>query len=357
MNIKKKFRKLHLWIGLPGAVFFFFICITGSIFVFADEIMDLSNRRLLTVSEVSTSNVSIEKMVKAIKTNYPEHRISYLVAYKDPRRTVKFLITNKAWLTNVFINPYTGEIVGQSRTIQFFYMTAHLHSMLLWHGPGSWIIKICTILFGLGLVSGLVLWWPKNLDRNKLRNAFTYKSGMSLKRFVHDTHRIWGFYGAGILLVLTLTGLTLGFESLNNAVSRSVGGDPGQDIKELYPADSLKKPLPLKLTIDKYLKEENVQQVSLSLYSLKTSAIYRLITGSEVGILTHKGSVHLINQYTGEELKNKPATIHMETGNMLIRLHTGKYWGWAGEAITFLAGLLGAYLSITGIMAWWYRRK
>lgn len=355
MSIKKTFRTLHRWIGVPGALLFFFICITGSLFVFADEAMDLCNNKLLHVPAVETAKVPVETMMATVAKAYPGHRIGYIVAYKDTTRSVKFLVsTLEKGLTHVFVNPYTGEIIGQGRSIQFFYVTAHLHSMLLWKGVGGWIVKISTILFGLSLITGLWIMWPKSMSRTALKAIFSYQRGLPFKRWWSATHRVWGIYAFGILLVLVVTGLFIGFESWGNCLSRAVGGNP--EAKTDFPVDSLQQPLPIDATLQTYFQKPNVEQIHVGLARLKTSSVYRLTAAREVGILTHQGHVQLINRYTGKDIDDAGALTHLETGNWLMRIHTGKYWSWVGQLLTFLGGLAGAYFCVSGVVIWWNKR-
>ncbi len=352
MTIKRLMNRLHLWIGLPGAVVFFFICITGSVFVFADEIMDFSNRKFASVSETHDEWMPIEQMIDSVQKVYPKHRLIYITAQKDTNTSFKFILVSREGLLDVFVNPYNAQIMGQSRVVQFFYIIAHLHSMLLWHGPGGWIIKIATILFLITLVSGLVIWWPKRNKKNAVKNAFTYKKGLPLRRKMFDWHRVWGFYGLGILLLLTVTGLIIAFAPLSNAVSKAVGGNPDLDFVQAYPADSTRTMADFRPVLKRYLNQPDVEKVQVSYFFTDKSSAVRLLTGTNVGIITNNGSTHMINQYSGEEIVDKALVRNLETTNMLLRLHTGKYFGWLGLILTFLAGLLGAFLSVSGVWLW-----
>ena len=53
MHVQKAIRKLHLWLGLLSSIIVFVVCLTGSLFVFTDEIINFSAKE--------TSNVVPEK--------------------------------------------------------------------------------------------------------------------------------------------------------------------------------------------------------------------------------------------------------------------------------------------------------
>jgi uncharacterized iron-regulated membrane protein len=59
---------------------------------------------------------------------------------------------------------------------------------------------------------------------------------------------------------------------------------------------------------------------------------------------------------SGEELTDRKGGVNAEVENMLMSLHSGKWLGWFGELLTFLSGIIGAYLIVTGVIIWWNRR-
>ncbi len=352
LRVNILFKKLHLWIGLPGAIIFFFICFTGSLFVFADEIMALVNKPYTTVDKVEEEWIPVEQMMDSVQTAFPGNTIVYITTDKAENSSFNFMLMGKEGLQDVFVNPYDGKIIGHSRIAMLFFLVAHLHSMLLWHGPGGWIIKIATLLFIFTLITGLIIWWPKRNKKNAVKNAFTYKSNTPYKRRIFDWHRVWGFYGLGILLFLSITGTILAFEPLSSAVSRAAGGNPALDYMKEYPADSTKNRAAMGEVFKRYLQQPGVEKVRISLFFLDKTSGYRLLTGTDIGIITNNGETRFINQYSGEEIVNQPFRKDFEFKYTLMRLHTGKYWGWFGLIITFLGGLLGAFLSVTGVLLW-----
>lgn len=57
----------------------------------------------------------------------------------------------------------------------------------------------------LTLISGLVIWWPRN--RKVLKNHLVIKVRKGWRRFWHDLHVAGGIYTQLLLLALALTGL------------------------------------------------------------------------------------------------------------------------------------------------------
>ena len=74
---------------------------------------------------------------------------------------------------------------------------------------GKLIVGISTIMFVFVLISGAVIWWPRN--RQMLKNRLSIKWSKGCKRLLYDLHVAGGIYALVVLLALSLTGLTWSF--------------------------------------------------------------------------------------------------------------------------------------------------
>jgi len=86
MNVKLKtfLGKLHLQLGLISAPIVFFICLTGTIIVFGDEIIELSAGDARYVKAVRNEKIPVETILEKLKQTYPDRKTPfYMVAYKD----------------------------------------------------------------------------------------------------------------------------------------------------------------------------------------------------------------------------------------------------------------------------------
>ena len=134
-NLSKIIAWLHLWPSLVSAIILIFVCITGTIIVYCDEIIDFSNREVLYVKQPSTQKLPTEQLLLNFKKTFPERRApGYMVTYRDPNRTVKFnSYDRKKGLRLVYMDPYTGEVVKDDGTFLFYHSTLTQLSALV--GP------------------------------------------------------------------------------------------------------------------------------------------------------------------------------------------------------------------------------
>jgi len=110
----------------------------------------------------------------------------------------------------VFINPYTGAIVGDRDPVTVLSKIHQLHLRLLLTSTresakaGANIVATATAVLLFLVLSGIYLWWPvKRASINWSANA---------RRIHFDLHNTAGIYSAAFLLVLGITGIAIHFD-------------------------------------------------------------------------------------------------------------------------------------------------
>ena len=167
--MRKLFAKIHLWISLPLGILFSVICLTGAILVFENETLQLLN-----------PSADVMSMGK----HAPERK----------------------------------ELVGYD----FFHSTLRIHRWLL-DAPakkgertvGKEIVGYSTLAMTIVLMSGIVIWWPRN--RKVLKNRLSVTCSKGSRRFWYDSHVSIGFYATLLLLIMCLTGLVWSFTGWREA--------------------------------------------------------------------------------------------------------------------------------------------
>lgn len=360
---KKLINWLHLYPGLVSAIIVFFVCITGTIIVYSDEIIELSAGDARYVAEVKESKVSVDDLINIIKKEYPKRKaVSYLVAYKDPQRSVRFnTFSKEEGLRMVYIDQYTGKILKDDPTIYFFYITAHLHDSFLLGKTGQWIVDIATLIFIIELVTGLCLWWPKRWNKTARNGSLKIKWKSTTKRLNYDLHKVLGFYAFGFLLLLSLTGLIIAFEPLSTFILKSSGADTSHQWEEKIPQfQADKQAYDLNILIDKVFTEyPQKEEVQIATYKLESSGYYFLRVADRIGL---KSAQQLIfkayDRFSGEAIDIPESALkHEKIENMIWVLHMGNWMGPVGKFVTFMAGLIATSLPVTGFFIWRSKRR
>ena len=361
-KLKNVFRWLHLWLGLITSPVVCFICLTGTIVVFADEIMELSAGDARFVQEVKAEKVPVEQLLENLKGAYP-NRMSpfYMVAYKDPVRSVRFNSYGpKDGLNMVYVDPYTGEILKSDKTIYFFFIVAHLHHCLLMHDIGKWIVDISTLIFVLVLLSGLVIWFPKKWSKKHKKASFTIKWNAPWRRRNYDLHKVLGFYSLAFVLLLSLTGLILGFESWTNVTLNIFGGNSEVNWQnDMGKWDKNKKAYPINDAIAyAFNKHPDKKEVQVNTY-FKDAKNHYLKASDMAALKSVVGMEFLaIDKVSGAEVViSEDNHKNEKIKNWIWRLHMGTWLGLFGKIVTFIGGLIATSLPVTGFIIWNQKRK
>ncbi len=224
MTVRKLVNQLHLWLGLGSGLVVFVVAVTGCLYAFQAEIQELLQPyRRVEAQEVSLLPPStIRKIADAELPGKHIHGI----LYQGPTRAAKAIYYQyQAYYDFVYVNPYTGKVLKvKDETADFFRIVLDGH-FYLWLPPetGQPIVASFTLVFVVMLMSGLVLWWPRN--QKGRRKSFTIKRNARWRRKNYDLHRVLGVYVYAIALILALTGLVWGFEWFRDGLYAAAGGD------------------------------------------------------------------------------------------------------------------------------------
>ncbi|MBW8684333.1 PepSY-associated TM helix domain-containing protein [Chitinophaga rhizophila] len=367
MTVKKLIGKVHLWLGFISGLGVFIIAVTGCILAFQQEIESITKPYLHTPSRQGEKPLP-PSVLKAIAmkevTDKQPNGINYPGA--DKSVSVMFYGAEPDYYYQVFMDPYTGKVINVwSEESDFFHFILHGH-YYLWLPPkiGQPVTASVTLIFVVMLISGLVLWWPKN--KAAARQRFTIKWDAKWRRKNYDLHNVLGFYILAIGLLLATTGLVWGFEWFSKSLYYTTSG--GKELPPYAPplSDTTKLArytAPEDQVWEKlYNKAPQGAAINIGYVSGKSDAIaasvnYRPGTyykmdnyyfdRNTLAILPAEGP------YTGEYAK---ASFGNKLRQMNYDIHVGAIIGLPGKIIVFMASLICASLPVTGIYIWWGRR-
>lgn len=365
MILKKIAGKIHLWLGLPTGLVVFILGLTGAIYCFAPELQDLQPYR--TVKEENKVFLPPSQIRRIAEENLPGKSLQRI--YYDARdKAVMVLFSKKeAYTYSVFINPYSGKVLQvRNNDRDFLSVVLQIHRTLK-IPYGHEIIRWSTVIFLLLMVTGLVLWWPKN--KRTAKQGFKIMWRAHPKRLNYDLHKVLGFYVSWIAIFTALTGLMFAFESYANFVYQMSGADQSL---------VLKKP-PLSDTTS--TTSENIEPIDLvwkqvepDLHKQYTATMFVLPAAKEGAILLRanpeKGTLYktdfrYFDQHSGKEIpgayvwgRYKDArTLADNIRRMNYDLHTGAIFGLAGRTSLFFVALIVASLPVTGFYFWWGKMR
>lgn len=380
---KKWSAKLHLWFGLSVGIIVFIVSLSGTLYVFKDEIQNCLRKEAIYIknedSERKPLSITLlrEKLSLELNEKYPITAVEIPLDKNKSYRFFYYEKNKKGWnyfeevliSKQVYVNQYTGQILAvYNEKYDFFTILKYIHwSLLLKSEWGPYIVGIPTVLFIIMLITGIILWWPKNKNARKGRFGFNWKNVKTWKRKNYDLHNVLGFYVSFIVLIMSVTGIYFAFPYVKNAFTFTLSGS-----LELPKEKEIKSP-------------DSVMAKSNAIFDIAALQTEKLYAGSSSFRISLNGK-----NKKGKELKNLPVTIYGKEGRFSERnlltfdkysgkllankphpklnsaekyananydIHTGSYFGLFGKIIWFIAGLICTSLPVTGFLVWWGKRK
>ncbi|GAA4807871.1 PepSY-associated TM helix domain-containing protein [Olivibacter ginsenosidimutans] len=376
MKWKKLNGQIHLWLGLLSGIVVFIVGITGCFYVFRDELIKLTTERDLVLKQQSEKPYLAPSILINEAKKYNKGQQPNTIRYETGKACwIPFFGENERF--EVFLNPYDGHLVktkhwkkGDPDKFDFFgwALDGHLNLWLPFK-IGRPIVSYGILIFAIELLTGLILWWPKNLKKQNVEKSFTVKWKAKFKRLNYDLHNVLSFYTLTIALMIAITGLVYSFQWVSASLYwvASAGGKPMKfdpvfsdttytetaqhniedQLWKRFWIDSLSGKGSLYIGIPKTAKDTWFVNMNRSPGTLYRQEIYYFDknTGKEL----QGGGVYSKSRYSTANFAQKGDRMNYD-------LHVGSFWGLPTKILWFFISFITASLPITGFLIW-YNRK
>jgi uncharacterized iron-regulated membrane protein len=369
MSIRIIFKKIHQWLGLVSGLLVFIIAITGALYAFQEEITAWANDQKIEQPDrtIMPPSLLAEIAQKALPGK-ELHAIKYNGAQKSAEGI--FYSYQPDYYFIVYLDPYTGEVKkvkDMNKDFFRFIMKGHFY---LWLPPhiGQPLVASSTLVFVLILISGIVLWIPKNRKALKNKLKFQWTKGTRWPRMNFDLHVVGGFYVTLFALIFAITGLVWGFQWFARGYHQLAGGEKSLVYEEVYSMnqqpDSIMDAMPPLDRVWGQMQQEYPEAASIEVHpALSDSAVIAANANQKDGKYW-KTDYRYFDQHTLQEInvnnvygRFKDARFADKLYRMNYEIHTGAILGLPGKIFAFLMSLFIASLPVTGFIIWWKKRK
>jgi uncharacterized iron-regulated membrane protein len=338
---RKVLLKLHLFGGFIGAAFIVVLGLTGGIMAFEEELDHVTHARLFHVSPLGAPLSLADLSARATAAFPGKPVVTYGLS----------VAPGLAWSVNVggtivFVNEYTGAILGTRTGPTWLGQIHQLHLRLLAGDTGKTIVSWAGVLTMLLSLSGIYLWWPvKRVSINGAARG---------RRFWFDVHNAVGVFAFVFLLLLALTGVVIGFDNWTTPwLFRVTGSQPVRGPATVTPVAGARL-----LTPDEALgiaRDELPGAVPISINVPGPKAPYRIALRYPEDRTPGGRSRVYINPYSGSVIQIESSRT-TAAGTRLINLnraiHTGDLFGMPTKILMSLTSLAAVAQVITGLMMW-----
>lgn len=206
-NQKALYRTIwrwHFYAGIFSIPFVIILALTGAIYLFKpyyEHWQESDYRGLQITGDTLVPNQQIAAALAAIDGGK-------LLSYRLPQAADEAVAINvqaeNTW--QVFINPYTGDVLGKQRTDQMLMnVVKTLHGELLLGTVGSILVELAACWAIVLIVTGLYLWWPRNAQG--MAGVIYPRLRDGSRTFWRDIHAVTGIWISALALFLLVTGL------------------------------------------------------------------------------------------------------------------------------------------------------
>jgi uncharacterized iron-regulated membrane protein len=363
MKFKKIVGFLHLWLGLISGLVVLFLGLTGCILAFEKEITSLTNRYQYAKAENRAPMLPSELKPLAEKALPGKHPHSVL--YQEGK-SVQAIFYGEGYYDIVYLNPYSGAVLkvkDMSRDFFRFIINGH-YNLWLPIPVGQPIVASATLIFFIMMISGLILWWPRNKAARKQR--FKVKWNVRWRRKNYDLHNVLGFYMTWIGIFLAITGLVMGFQWFAKGFYLLTSG--GKPMTAYFEPASVKKPLESTVpAVDAVYAKMNIlypaaETIEIHFPESDTATIAG--AANPIAGTYWKVSYRYFDQYSLKEIPVNHAFGNFEKTDLAQKIsrmnydvHVGSIGGLPTKILAFFGSLIAASLPVTGFLIWWGRKK
>ena len=368
---------MHLALGVTAGAVILLMCVTGVALTFEKQVLEWADRRVAAMSSpAGTAPLSPETLLAAAAAAGPGAAPTGLTVRADPAAPATVTFEGARAL---LVDPARGHILGEPSPglRRFFRLMTDWHRWLALEGAnratGRAVTGAANLAFLFIVLSGIYLWLPRILTWAQVRQVLWFRPGLAPKARDFNWHNVIGIWSVVPLAVVVAGAVPISYSWAGNLVF-SLAGEapprpPGGAARAGGGGPAGRGPAVSAQGID------GAVAAALATVPRWRTASVRLTPADQPLTVTVDAG------YGGQPQFRTTLTIDRVTARIARRerfddlspgrqwrtwfrfVHTGEYYGLAGQAIAGLVSAGGAVLVYTGIalslrrLAAWRRRR
>lgn len=356
----KSFRKvlfwMHLTAGATAGVVIFVMCVTGALLAFERQIIEYADSDIRTLGPAESHDpIKPQQIINILREARPDSKPSSMSIANEFGAVWTFNLGRDGI---VYVDPYSGQVKEGTKTVRnVMSELRNWHRYVALSGDsrptGKMITGVANVFFLFLAISGIYIWFPRNLNWKAVKAVTWFKRGLRGKARNFNWHNTIGFWTSLFLIVFTLTATVMSFQWASNLLYTLTGNEvPAQ--QQAGNAPPAEKPYEFPSDINAAWttasqQAANWRTISLRLPIEKNAAVFTIDEGVYWNIFGR--STLTVDAATGATTKWEPYG-EQNSGRQLRSwfrfTHTGESGGTVGQIIGFIACVGGAFLVWTG---------
>ncbi|WP_024929211.1 PepSY domain-containing protein [Methylophilus sp. OH31] len=396
--MRQTFVVLHRYVGLVMALFLVVAGFTGIFIAFYDELDACIHPEVMrVVPPANQAMLSPVALTALVLRQYPDAMITRIDLNQVADQSRRFRLQPRPGLpessvlnNEVFVNPYTGQILGERKwgditqgTINLLPFIYRLHFSLALGSVGDYLFGIVALLWTLDCFVGAYLTFPAPQRTSTIRIKtkeqhwlsrwwkawkIRWHGGSAKRNF--DLHRAGGLWVWAMLFVFAWSSVAFNLREVYTPVMDTLFARQSFDEKIPTLAQPLTSPQ-LDVSAALGTGRQLIQQAShddaftihheAKIYYDASKGTYTYVVNSSRDLSEKTADTAVIfNANSGEQL-----AIYLPTGEAagdtitqwLLALHTAQVWGLPMQIFVCAMGFGVVGLTVTGVLIWLKKRR
>ncbi|MEM6766252.1 MAG: PepSY-associated TM helix domain-containing protein [Bacteroidota bacterium] len=359
-KLQKKLWAIHSWLGLYSGVVIAVLSLSGVLALYKFDIDHALNYSKF-YTEPKGERIEIGPVIDSLNQKYGAENLATIAVPSTPEKTwqISYYIRDGLSLKapEVFVEPYTGEILG-TRDYQhsFAYFIRNIHVRLYESLFGRQIVGLAGLALLISTITGF--WIYGNFMKRQFFAAIRKKN---LRVQTADFHKLIGIATLAFNLMIAITGTWLGLQAWLQPVV--MGDRPGfykPEEKPLTKEEDLQMPF----DVDQAIKRTNeifpemiVHFVSPSRNGSRSLRVAGNVPGQvyerfSFSVTLDKEDLSLIQKYDIREASMGEKVFFVQEA-----FHFGDFGGVITKILYSLFGLTSGFLALSGFVMYLKRTE
>jgi len=362
----RTYQTVHTWTGLLAGFALFIAFYAGALTVFHDDIATWQNPPWRSATD---AGVTVDALIDKLLQKHPSAREDFgIVLPTDSSHAAYAYWVDQGetrFATASQMDAPTAE-AAWNELADFVYA---LHDSLGLPVVGLYLMGIVSVLYGLALVSGILIHLPQLLG-----DLFAMRVGRNLKRLWQDAHNAIGVLSLPFHVIFAVTGalfclFTITLAALNTIAFDGKLFDAFAKATQTTPVVVASGTPASMLSTEMLLERARMQALTSGVTSFEPDYLHFVHYGDRHAIAEVRGlSQHTLGTYGTVALSAHDGSVKTTfvgtryslngiSYAALFGLHFGSFGGRTVQWLYFILGLAGAFLFYSGNLLWIESRR
>jgi len=352
MPFNRRLFALHSWLGLLAGSFILVFFCTGALMVFREELNEVSHPELFQV-KAQGRPLSYDTLYRMARKQAPA-AVFYSLRHipQTPTETLEIRIYEAGEYGRLFVNPYTGRVLGKSFN-SFTDALIILHYSFYLKHVGEALAGFFAICLLGSTITGTVVYRKSLLKVMLFRQRVSWRNWRAASS---GLHRVLGVWALLFQLLLASSGLWMSWDAFD--LQKILGSE--EKPQTALPAVSAN----LDLLIQEAVRQVPGLRLTRVNFPRKPDAPVSILGTSPADSWLWGGSVNKVEFANAagaaqlRKLTRQQDLKPLEKLDMALRtLHFGQYGSLGTKILYSLLALSSAVITITGFIIWFRRSK